>query len=68
MLEHAVSYSENLRFPSKVENAHYITPLEPGYSVGYTSEALKKYTYPNGKFWSSDFGQSIINDSFEGEL
>lgn len=68
MLEHAVSYSENLRHPSRIENAHYVTPLSPGYSVGYTAQALKKYTYPSGEFWSSDIGQKIIGSSSEDEL
>lgn len=68
MLEHAVSYSENLRYPSKVENAHYVTPLAPGYSVGYTEQALKKYTYPSGQFWTSEMGQKIMGASDEGEL
>jgi L-galactonate dehydratase len=68
MLETATSYSENLRHPCKVENAHYVTPLEPGYSVGYTDEALAKYVFPHGQFWSSDIGQSIINGPTEGEL
>ena len=68
MLEHAVSYSENLRHASRVENAHYVTPIAPGYSVGYTDEALKKYIYPGGDFWQSKTGQEIINASPEGEL
>ncbi|KAK7427327.1 hypothetical protein QQZ08_006096 [Neonectria magnoliae] len=68
MLENADSHRENLRHPSKIENAHYITPLAPGYSTGYTEEALEKYTYPNGSFWSSDIGREIMNQPTEGEL
>ncbi|KAJ3528374.1 hypothetical protein NM208_g10228 [Fusarium decemcellulare] len=68
MLENADSHRENLRHPSKIENAHYVTPLAPGYSTGYTVEALEKYTYPSGSFWRSDIGQEIINQPIEGEL
>jgi len=68
MLEHADSYSENLKFPSKVQNAHYVTPLEPGYSIGYTESALEKYSYPQGEFWASELGQKIMNAPSEGEL
>lgn len=68
MLENAVSYSENLRYPSKVISAYYVTPMEPGYSVGYTEECMKKYVYPHGEFWTSAVGQSIINAPSEGEL
>ncbi|KAA8649911.1 hypothetical protein EYZ11_001150 [Aspergillus tanneri] len=68
MLENADSHRENLRHPSKVENAHYVTPLAPGYSTGYTQEALKKYTYPTGSFWRSDIGLEIIAQPTGGEL
>lgn len=68
MLENADSHRENLRHPSKIENAYYVTPLAPGYSTGYTDEALDKYTYPVGSFWSSDIGQKIIAQPTGGEL
>ncbi|KAL6865559.1 hypothetical protein ACO1O0_001653 [Amphichorda felina] len=68
MLENADSHRENLRHPSKIENAHYVTPLAPGYSTGYTEEALEKYTYPNGSFWSSEIGQQIMAQPTGGEL
>lgn len=61
MLEFASSRRESLRHPSRIENAHYVTPLEPGYSIGYTDEALELYTYPDGKFWSSEIGRKIQN-------
>jgi L-galactonate dehydratase len=60
MLEFASSRRENLRHPSRVENAYYVTPLQPGYSTGYTDEALGQYTYPTGKFWTSDIGLKIM--------
>ncbi|KAF7552952.1 hypothetical protein G7Z17_g3981 [Cylindrodendrum hubeiense] len=68
MLENADSHRENLRHPSKIANAHYVTPLAPGYSTGYTEEALEKYTYPTGSFWSSDIGQQIMAQPTGGEL
>ncbi|CAM1504554.1 Fc.00g021450.m01.CDS01 [Cosmosporella sp. VM-42] len=68
MLENADSHRENLRHPSKIENAHYVTPLSPGYSTGYTDVALEKYTYPNGSFWSSDLGKEIMAQPTGGEL
>ena len=68
MLEYADSFRENLRHPSRIVNAHYETPLAPGYSTGYTDEALEKYIYPTGSFWKSDTGQKIINQPTGGEL
>jgi L-galactonate dehydratase len=67
MLEAADSYRENLRHPSVIKNAHYVTPLSPGYSTGYVPEALTKYTYPIGTFWRSDVGQRIISAPKGGE-
>ncbi|RAO71604.1 uncharacterized protein BHQ10_007616 [Talaromyces amestolkiae] len=68
MLEAADSHRENLRHPSVIKDAHYVTPLAPGYSTGYTEEALEKYTYPTGSFWSSDIGREIIAQPTGGEL
>ncbi|KAF4951966.1 hypothetical protein FGADI_7082 [Fusarium gaditjirri] len=60
MLENADNHRENLRHPSKIVNTHYVTPLAPRYSTGYIDEALQKYTYPGGKFWTSEIGLKII--------
>lgn len=68
MLEMADSHRENLRHPSKIENAHYVTPLAPGYSTGYNEGVLEKYTYPTGSFWSSDIGLEIMAQPTGGEL
>ncbi|KAF5589990.1 mitochondrial enolase superfamily member 1 [Fusarium pseudocircinatum] len=68
MLENADSHRENLRHPSKIVDTHYVTPLSPGYSTGYTDEALEKYTYPDGKFWISEIGLEIIAQPTGGEL
>ncbi|KAL1889580.1 hypothetical protein Sste5346_008829 [Sporothrix stenoceras] len=68
MLENADSHRENLRHPSQIVNAHYVTPLAPGYSTGYTDEALEKYTYPTGSFWKSDIGLQISAQPTGGEL
>ncbi|KAK3902137.1 putative l-galactonate dehydratase [Staphylotrichum tortipilum] len=68
MLEFADSHRENLRHPSQIVDAHYVTPLAPGYSIGYTDEALEKYTYPTGSFWRSEVGLQIIAQPTGGEL
>jgi L-galactonate dehydratase len=68
MLENADSHRENLRHPSRIVDAHYVTPLEPGYSTGYTKEALEKYTYPDGSFWRSEIGREIMNAPTGGQL
>ncbi|KAK9452555.1 enolase C-terminal domain-like protein [Dipodascopsis uninucleata] len=67
MLEAAESYRENLLYPSVIENAHYVTPLAPGYSIGYVPGAIDKFKYPDGKFWQSEIGKKIINSPKGGE-
>ncbi|ANB15657.1 Enolase [Sugiyamaella lignohabitans] len=67
MLENADSYSENLMHPSVIKNAYYVTPVQPGYSVGYKPGVLEKYVYPNGKFWTSSIGEKIKNAPKGGE-
>ncbi|GME46262.1 hypothetical protein GTA08_BOTSDO00156 [Neofusicoccum parvum] len=61
MLEFADSHREHLRHPSQVKEAHYVSPVQPGYSIGYTDEALEKYHYPDGSFWRSETGLEIIS-------
>lgn len=68
MLEFADSHRENLRHPSQIKDAYYVTPMDPGYSIGYTDEALEKYTYPTGSFWRSEVGLKIIAQPTGGEL
>ncbi|ANZ77603.1 BA75_04754T0 [Komagataella pastoris] len=67
MLEAAESYRENLRHPCEIKNAHYVTPLAPGYSTGYVPGAIEKYVYPNGTFWTSETGEKIKRAPKGGE-
>lgn len=67
MLEAADSYRENLAHPSIIKDAHYVTPLDPGYSIGYVPGAIEKYLYPNGTFWTSEIGEKIKQAPKGGE-
>lgn len=46
--------------PVETKDGYFVTPWEPGYSVEYKPEAVEKYMYPSGSFWTSDAGQAII--------
>jgi len=61
LLEHINSFSEVLTTPVKVKNGHFVAPHEPGYSVEYKQDAIKKYEFPNGEFWKSVEGLKIQN-------
>ncbi|KAM0271439.1 hypothetical protein ACHAQH_009059 [Verticillium albo-atrum] len=68
MLEMADSHRENLRHPSKIVNAHDVTPFSAGYSMEYADGVIEKYTHPDGSFWSSEIGRKIIDSPTGGEL
>jgi L-fuconate dehydratase len=37
--------------PCVVRNAHYVTPLRPGYSITMKPESLDAYEFPAGRVW-----------------
>ncbi|CAL5874535.1 uncharacterized protein PFLUO_LOCUS8831 [Penicillium psychrofluorescens] len=61
LLEHINSFREVLTHPVQTKDGHFVTPYEAGYSVEYKPEAIAKYEYPSGTFWTSEQGQAIIN-------
>lgn len=67
MLEAADSFRENLKYPSVIKDAYYVTPLNPGYSIGYVDGVIDKFEYPHGSFWTSEIGLDIIESPKGGE-
>lgn len=65
LLEHINSFSEVLLHPVQTKNGYFVTPLESGYSVQYKEESVDQYKYPDGRFWQSEGGQSIINGPYK---
>lgn len=61
LLEHINSFSEVLKHPVQTKNGFFVTPWEAGYSVEYHTDAIAKYEYPSGSFWTSEQGLTIIN-------
>ena len=51
--EYADSCSDYIENPAKVNNGHYLTPTEAGYSAIFKEEAKSKYQFPNGEYWRS---------------
>jgi L-fuconate dehydratase len=37
--------------PCVIENARYVAPLVPGYSITIKPQSLDDYEYPSGKVW-----------------
>jgi L-galactonate dehydratase len=59
LLEHINSFSEAITNPVQVHDGHFVTPWESGYSVEYRPEAISRYEYPTGEFWTSQQGLDI---------
>jgi L-fuconate dehydratase len=37
--------------PCIVNNARYVTPLNPGYSIDIKKDSMAEYEFPSGRFW-----------------
>lgn len=61
LLEHINSFREVLINPVETKNGYFVTPYEAGYSVQYKLDAMERYAFPNGSFWTSPAGQAIIH-------
>lgn len=62
MLENISSFNHVIKHPARVQDGHFVTPQEAGYSVEYKPDAIAKYMYPDGEFWSSAQGIAIRRD------
>lgn len=53
VLEYVDHLHEHFVHPSSVQDGHYVTPLEAGYSVEMVPEAMERFAYPGeeGKSW-----------------
>mgnify|MGYP001397138348 FL=1 len=51
--EYAESCSEHIENPAIIQQGHYVTPQEAGYSAKIKSKSLEDYTFPFGTYWSA---------------
>ena len=66
VLEYVAHLHEHFIHPAKTVNGHYVTPLEPGYSVELRPESMDRYTFPgeSGKsWWRSAEAVPVLNAS-----
>ena len=61
MLENITTFNHVLTTPLKTRDGFFVTPLEPGYSVEFKGAAIVEYQYPDGTFWRSQQGLSIVD-------
>ncbi|EXJ67276.1 mandelate racemase [Cladophialophora psammophila CBS 110553] len=61
MLENITTYNHVLTTPLQTRDGFFVTPSESGYSVEFREAAIAEYSYPEGTFWCSKDGLSIID-------
>ena len=64
MLENITTFNHVLTTPLQTRDGFFVTPAESGYSVEFREPAIVEYQYPNGTFWRSEQGVSIVNSRF----
>lgn len=64
VLEYVDHLHEHFVHPSRVENGHYVTPLEAGYSVEMIPESMDHFTYPGEKgksWWQTEEAKEVLS-------
>jgi L-fuconate dehydratase len=51
VLEYVDHLHEHFVDPVRVEQAHYLAPLEPGFSSAMHAKSIAAYTFPGGSAW-----------------
>ena len=66
VLEYVDHLHEHFLHPSRIEGGHYVTPMEPGYSVEMRGSSMERFEYPGREgvsWWRSEEAKVIL----EGE-
>lgn len=60
VLEYVDHLHEHFLTPARIENGHYVTPVDPGYSVQMFPESVDKYLFPGEdgiSWWTTQAGK-----------
>jgi L-galactonate dehydratase len=62
VLEYVDHLHEHFWHPSVIKDGHYVTPMEPGYSVEMKPESMEKFSFPGseGTWWRSEEARPIL--------
>ncbi len=55
VVEYVDHLHEHFLDPVKIQNAHYMPPTMPGYSIEMRAESLREYEFPSGAGWQQNF-------------
>ncbi|KAF2190169.1 enolase C-terminal domain-like protein [Zopfia rhizophila CBS 207.26] len=48
-----------LKYAAEVKDAHYVTPMQPGYRIGYNKGCVENFEFPGGEVWRSEEGKRM---------
>ncbi|KAG1941432.1 mitochondrial enolase superfamily member 1 [Pimephales promelas] len=51
MCEYVDHLHEHFRSPTVIRNAHYMPPVDPGFSCEMLEESVRKHQFPEGEVW-----------------
>jgi len=63
VLEYVDHLHEHFLHPARTEAGHYVTPLEPGYSVEMKAESMEKFSFPGKEgvsWWRSEEAKLVL--------
>ena len=58
--EYVDCLSEHFQRPAQVKKGHYLPPQGYGIGLEMKSDALRKYSFPNGSYWSDPTNSSFL--------
>lgn len=62
MIEYVDHLSQHFRSPARIQNACYMPPRKPGYSVEMKEASLREWEYPGGPGWQALYDQGKFTD------
>jgi L-galactonate dehydratase len=66
LLEYVDHLHEYFRYPCRVVNGYFTTPLEPGYSIEIYDSTIDEFEFPHGTFWTSPIGKEVTEIMLQG--
>lgn len=62
VVEYVDHLHEHFVHPVVIKNAHYMPPMEAGYSSEMKQDSINDYQYPGGGKWQQLFRQGLYQD------
>ncbi|RXK34842.1 hypothetical protein M231_07904 [Tremella mesenterica] len=68
MMEYTKHHHDDFLAGAQVEDGYHTTPSQPGYSSDLHPWVYDKYECPNGSYWKSEQGLTMLQDKWRGVI